>query len=570
VLYFLPERRLYFLWAQDELRRVETEKPNWRGQGTISFRFCEELSKIQLPAIVSRILKEGQFARAIHDKLARTAVVERLAISIGVDNLSVIDGDNAYSMLRDGGCAIVASGYAAEAIRLAGLLNRQQAADPRINLICAYAEFSRGRMQASLAYIAEAVVGNSQLSKSDTDFLKSVKAAAEFRLGRMDSEQYLEQMRLLEDETDHGFSILLKIERLRLSYLAQPSGSDNDICLQCLRQLVDELTRSETASAGQKIAGQLAVLYVEGCHQAIMAMQASLYAHMARVTQSANQSAMHLELARINELWIAWAKSADAIVLEAVGSKYPNLVAEALLVRSTVLIMYLTSVQNVELLTAGVRTPTAPSEVARIESEIRRAKDLYAKADIREGAARADMTLADLFEISGQLGKAKDIARNTVVIAEVMGYTDLFERARALLNDATLVKQFNQKMLSPRDLDIESAEWSDDDLRRMAQTIVKYNGLPVDRTPIVERDCAACRDSARERVRWCKHFDILQDLTHTFHPSTKYKEDPFRVCVCTRFNLKSLITAQDWTNLIPTFKASYCNGCSSRSPKLES
>ncbi len=83
------------------------------------------------------------------------------------------------------------------------------------------------------------------------------------------------------------------------------------------------------------------------------------------------------------------------------------------------------------------------------------------------------------------------------------------------------------------------------------------------------REALSLRDIARERVNWCRHIQLIQDLGHTLNPLTSYAYDPERRCLCEKYGLTSRIGSPDWRVLIPTFKDNYCSGCSARSPKVE-
>jgi hypothetical protein len=69
-------------------------------------------------------------------------------------------------------------------------------------------------------------------------------------------------------------------------------------------------------------------------------------------------------------------------------------------------------------------------------------------------------------------------------------------------------------------------------------------GLPAYRLPVLERDAEACRQIARERVDFCRHVNLVQDLSHTRSPSTCYATDPLRACICEKLGHKSKVRAR--------------------------
>lgn len=90
--------------------------------------------------------------------------------------------------------------------------------------------------------------------------------------------------------------------------------------------------------------------------------------------------------------------------------------------------------------------------------------------------------------------------------------------------------------------------------------------LPAERLPVLESEYSSIRDIAQEKLKWCRHIDLLQDLRHTKHPSTHYKENPNRVCVCNLLNYKSALEHPDWETVISAFKRTYCDACVERKP----
>jgi hypothetical protein len=89
----------------------------------------------------------------------------------------------------------------------------------------------------------------------------------------------------------------------------------------------------------------------------------------------------------------------------------------------------------------------------------------------------------------------------------------------------------------------------------------------MDRLPVFEREVESHRDIGRERLNWCRHIQLIQDLEHTRSKSTYCTRDPERYCLCEKFGSRSKIGSTDWTVLIRAFKDNYCLSCSAREPK---
>jgi hypothetical protein len=90
------------------------------------------------------------------------------------------------------------------------------------------------------------------------------------------------------------------------------------------------------------------------------------------------------------------------------------------------------------------------------------------------------------------------------------------------------------KELSADDKDYWWAQSSDEDRKRYAKKFLDILDLPHERLPVIERECSAMRQTAVERLSWCRHLQLLQELGHTEHHSTNYARDPELYCHCKR------------------------------------
>ena len=133
-------------------------------------------------------------------------------------------------------------------------------------------------------------------------------------------------------------------------------------------------------------------------------------------------------------------------------------------------------------------------------------------------------------------------------------------------------RQIERQFLSGpnADPDVREAGFSDEEMVRLAEDVLVASDIPRDRLAVVTREVMSFRDIARERVGWCRHIQLIQDLGHTRSPVTYYAYDPERRCYCEEFGITSKIGNADWRVLIEIFKKNYCTGCHARSPKDES
>ena len=102
-----------------------------------------------------------------------------------------------------------------------------------------------------------------------------------------------------------------------------------------------------------------------------------------------------------------------------------------------------------------------------------------------------------------------------------------------------------------------------------ALDLLRAYDLPQERLPVLERECESFRAIAIERLNWCQHIELIENLKHTDRKDTHYSVDPLRRCFCSLHKYESAIESTDWVSLIRAFKGAYCEGCPDRQPKSQ-
>ncbi len=103
-------------------------------------------------------------------------------------------------------------------------------------------------------------------------------------------------------------------------------------------------------------------------------------------------------------------------------------------------------------------------------------------------------------------------------------------------------------------------------VRRMAEAQAEALRLPLEYTENLVKDLAAHRAIAGDRLAWCRHIALLQNLGHEGLPSTLYRDEPEHLCICILHRYRSPSGSTDWFGLIEAFKTGFCHGCGDRSP----
>ena len=78
VLWDAKTDEFWYVWAQEENRRLFDENPSWTQQGSVTLQFRNRLTPEVIPAIVERILQEERQQRNIRDRLARATEGEQV------------------------------------------------------------------------------------------------------------------------------------------------------------------------------------------------------------------------------------------------------------------------------------------------------------------------------------------------------------------------------------------------------------------------------------------------------------------------------------------------------------
>jgi tetratricopeptide (TPR) repeat protein len=566
VLYVASSGELRFAWARDERRRLNQENPDWMRQESVTIRFEHRLTPEALEQIHGRIRREAQFQRGVHDMLGRASVGEQVVMSIDPATLNNTDPDEAYQLLLTGGLTIVSAGYGGQVKRLAELLKPADARSPRIRLVRAYAEYATGRYQMATAYIGEASLDLDKLGDDERQLLKYIQDACEYQTGRIESEEYRGRLEAQTGGPSKGINASYTLSRLRVTMFGETDAAGRAALLDEMRGAVERLSSDPGVAEGFKLHARLVLLESEG-HQSLLTSLEEM--HRVRMRRDLGQGFDVASLLKsLRDPWDAWERRAEAVLQEAVGSKNPLLVADALYIRASTRVYHLL---NLHLLMPLFGIPVNLPEVVLFppRQDAEQAIKIYSQANQLEGELRARVVVAELLSLAGREEEARGIARDVLPKAQAMSYAAVEWRARAHLEGQTILNVYTERSEAAQkeDSDFRLADEDDEALKKFASDILESLKLPGERLPVIERDCLSLRDIARERLHWCRHIDLIQSLSHTEHPATHYKADPNRRCVCEKYKYESAIESTDWTALIAAFKRAYCEGCLDRSPK---
>jgi len=334
-----------------------------------------------------------------------------------------------------------------------------------------------------------------------------------------------------------------------------------------LRSIASELLAREDNSKAFSLEAALVLLFADAGQRLALSIQEIVGIPFRRalgVTVDIQTAYTELE----NEAWETWETHIAEALHHADQLRQPLLKAFALLTRASV---RTTRMINLKLLAECTGSLIEIPHAIRLEAmfDAEQAKNIYDKAGHLEGTLRATMHLADLYLLGSQREAAQALSRSVLPQAEAMEYSALVERAKEHLEGRALPDKLREMHdhAFTADEDIGLANMTDDQARAFARDVCEEKGIPRERLRVAEQDVFAFREIARERLDWCRHINLIQDLTHTQSSSTMYSSDLRHDAECEKYSYRTNIGSSDPQVVIGAFKANFCEGCPSREPK---
>lgn len=568
ILYVATSNELRFVWAREEIQRLDRDNPNWRRQTTVSLRFSRRLEPA-IDEIHARILQEARFERDVHEVLARSTVTDRVQIQIDPANLTVSDPNAIRELLLESGMAIVASGYARRAADLFEALNPADKAMARLQLVNAYAQYLLDDYFAAQSSLSEAARNLDALSENDRQWHTRLRRICDYRLGRIDRAAYLR----LEEEAGQRLTGLPALEhRLeagRHRLLMERDLQRRHEIKQEIEAIVEGIRIHPDAPDGLRIAARICELYAEG-QQCVVesthlvhveAMRAQLGAPMIQETARQARDAAASR-------WRIWSQRIYDTYNEAVAARHPLLIADALYTSGAI---RHTACMQEEVLheVAGLTQEGREERIRTALGFLDDAYAIYSQMGCAEDSLRAAMLRADLHDLLGETDSARHLAEAVLPQATAMQYTIIEQSARDRVEGRTMLQQLRDRLARVRaaDEDQKLAALSDSELVQLARDTVAAAGLPEARTEAVRRHHESRRAIARERLAWCRHIDLDSDFSGVISKDDLLANDPEQVCLCRILGYRSTIASADWQAVLQSFKDNHCVGCASREPK---
>jgi len=193
---------------------------------------------------------------------------------------------------------------------------------------------------------------------------------------------------------------------------------------------------------------------------------------------------------------------------------------------------------------------------------------IFAEYHMLHDLAQTYCDMADIYDLVGDLESRNRLAQEALKLAQERGLDGIARRARRVLEDEVTFSSLRSRLdQEPSDRDLALS--SEEDKARFTEFCLRAYAGDADIEGMREASRSDVEDmvaAAKQRVEWCRHVQIIQDLEHTRSLATVYRTIPEKWIVCTAFGYRSPFPGHSFEGLWPFFKGGYCLGCRGRSP----
>ena len=265
--------------------------------------------------------------------------------------------------------------------------------------------------------------------------------------------------------------------------------------------------------------------------------------------------------------WSRWLASLHAIVEQCRKLGSLSLLCDALLTKSMITISMINQQRFLNFL-LELDSQVDASIFAILSNDLEEVVLTSTKSDLLEYRLRAKVMQAECYHMTGQEADSIKTAAEVLPIAKSLHLNRIVEDAMLLVQGKSHADNTLDELRHTKEMSIDEMAVAVDEsqLSNMADFAIKISGIPSSRKPIVLKELRAIRFAAAQKLGFCAHLEMMQDLRHTASRSTMYAIDPARVCVCSLHGDRSLLESPDYEAVFNAFKSSRCKDCPERSP----
>jgi hypothetical protein len=174
---------------------------------------------------------------------------------------------------------------------------------------------------------------------------------------------------------------------------------------------------------------------------------------------------------------------------------------------------------------------------------------------------------ADIYDVLGDLDNRAKVAQQAFDLAISKGLSSIAERAGKILRNEFTFSSFAQRV-EHLELDKDLASYNEEDKKKYADLFLEAYAGDVNVEEMRQSVMSDMNDivaAAKQRLEWCQHIQIIQELKHTQSLSTIHRTIPKKHIVCKLLGHESPKHGYSFEELWPFFKGIYCLGCARRS-----
>jgi hypothetical protein len=568
VIWLSTLNQMRYVWAREEARRFYLENPVWAEQESVTIRFSTTLDVAGWDDIHRRIIQEGRLHREQHDCLLKAGASEDVAFEINKETPSLRTPDKAYQFILSSGLAAVSAGYAKQVIQQSMILSLSQLSGSAVQLVLGYAHYILGHFFSARGHLGSAASDTHGLSDIDLHLLGSLKSTCDYQLGCIAYTEWEQQQQRIEAQAPEYFRRQIRLDRVRWSHMSTEDKEKRKLYLTELQRLSNAIETDSKSTLSMKLHAAIVRLHAE-CAEATSAWIHSVFAFLIRgrtnvpVFTTATIANHEAAVASIQDMY----KKTESLLQRAIESKHPIHYAEALHLRLFFHVIYTTTSVLMHISLTKSRVAIPAQEFERTLSEIQALLGIYQQADDTEGAVRAMMLLANWYDINDKGQETILTASKVLQTARALGYARHITSAEQHINGQTTYRQILSRLSDPKDDSIERwAESTDDDLIAFAEIYQAVHFLPRDRIANMISSMKGLRRMCAERLNWCQHLELHEDLTHLDSQATRYAKPRDWTGFCSLYRHRTR-TELPVVAAIDKFKTIFCSTCDRRSPK---
>lgn len=566
---FRPEvRELRFAFARAEWKRISAENPAWRESGSITIRFAHILDGGALQTIRNAIVQEHLLLREVAARVTRVAGTLSSAVTVDINAMAVTDTEEIVALLVEQGYGLVNQG-AAElvATKARQLSEARRLHTPQVQVVLAYAEYSRGRYADADASLRHLLVADVPLNEGDRSFATYLLHSIDLMTGRMDYREFeaacSEWRKSAEQNLVFQFDVTVAWERFRE---AQRSG-ERSAEVRTAKELLATVRRaasSETPAIQQQ--AELLRLLMEAQQLTATLIDINVWSQQGELPweYAFPRESPRTASEKLKVSWAIWHEKLVDLTRSAVRRGDRELACRTGILRwATELIVE----RHLIVFRESRGLPVKPLS-PQIEQGLRATLELSKKIGNLEIELQTMLELAVLAETSGDESAARDIASAVERKASLCRYANLERAARRIkagedFMSAQIHTVRSLRATAPGD---EFLHDSEADLRRLVDEAVVHMGLPPGRAKHMLESVMGQKLAAEERRDWCRHIAMAEDVGGQENPQTFYAKPSAKRMHCMKLRLDSAIADSDPVALMIAFKRAHCQGCPHRRP----